>query len=218
MEQINKKNIRDKKIVILFVIDFIISRYGFLGGTEKQLIDKINRMDKRRFRPVLVCLQKRYHNHIWDTIDCEKIVLHIYTLRSVYNFYKLYRLFCFIKSKRADIIEAVFFDSILISALIGKLSGVKNIITCRRDMGFWYNKRILLWLRLINKYTKGVLVNSIAIKRNVISKENIEERKIDVIYNGIDLNLIEVTEKDDLCREFNNIEEKCVSSMSKSFT
>jgi len=206
MQNNNIESVRTRKIVILFIIDLILSRYGFLGGTEKQLIEKINRLDKKKFKPILICLQKRYHNQIWDDIDCEKIPLHIYSIRSLTNTFKFHKLYRILKQKNVDIIEAVFFDSILIGVVIGVLAGVKNIITCRRDMGFWYNKKLLNLFFCLNRYTKRVLVNSNAIKKNVIEKEKVKEIKVDVIYNGIDIFNIEATKKVDLCTEYSSIE------------
>lgn len=205
MEENNYNSTKRKKIVILFVIDFIISKYGFLGGTEKQLIEKINKLDKKKFKPILVCLQKRYHNQTWDQIECEKIPLHIYSLKSPINIIKFYKLYRILKEKKVDVLESVFFDSILISVVFGKFAGIKNIITCRRDMGFWYNKKILNILFYCNRYTKRILVNSNAIKNNTIEVEKVKENKIDVIYNGIDLKKIELTKKVDLSFKFSEV-------------
>jgi len=208
MEIIKREKFSNQKIVILFLIDYIITRYGLIGGTEKQLIEKINRLDREKFKPILICLQKRYHNQIWNDIDCEKIILHIYSLKSPLNVFRLYQFLRILKEKKVDIIEAVFFDSILISVVIGTIAGVENIITCRRDMGFWYNKKILKLFFYINKYTKRILVNANAIKKIVIINEKMKEKKIDVIFNGIDIRKIEATRSVDLGKEFPIIRQK----------
>jgi glycosyltransferase involved in cell wall biosynthesis len=62
---------------------------------------------------------------------------------------------------------------------------VKNCVVNRRDLGYWYNQKILRILNIINKKTDYFLVNSEAVKRVVAENEFFPIDRIKVIYNAI---------------------------------
>jgi glycosyltransferase involved in cell wall biosynthesis len=183
----------DKRITILFLIDFFATREGVTGGTERQLVQLIERMDKRAFRPIVACLQKFVNSSLWDNLDCEKYILGVYSLLSTDGFRKLTRLARFMKTNRVDILQTFFFDSTIYGIIASRLAGIKNTVSCRRDMGFWYDKSLKKKMKVVNHFTRRILVNSNAIKAFVGVEENLREAKIDVIYNGIDLCLVDRT-------------------------
>lgn len=197
-----------KKIVILFIIDFLATKEGVIGGTERQLIDKIKRLNKDKFKPILFCLQPFSPISIWEDLDCEKDILHIYSIISLKCWYKIIKLCRFIKIRNVNIIESVFFDSILLGVIAARFAGISRAISCRRDMGFSYNKITYKCLFFINYLTKRVLVNSHAIKKIVVKKERISPRKIDVIYNGIDLEKFERYNSNVIYHELKSIKNK----------
>ena len=71
--------------------------------------------------------------------------------------------------------------------LCGKLARVKKIISCRRDLGFWYTKKLLFFIRIINLLTHRILVNSKEVKKSVIKHERVRSSILDIINNGIDI-------------------------------
>ena len=181
----------NKRITILYLIDFIATRDGVTGGTERQLLQLIQKIDKYKFRPIVACLQKFENCSLWDNIECEKHILHVYSLLSVDGLQKLVRFARFMKKNRVDIIQTFYFDSTIYGIVAARLAGIKYTVSCRRDMGFWYNDALQKKMKIINRFTKRVLVNSNAIKLFTIYKEKLQKEKIDTIYNGIDLNLVD---------------------------
>ena len=93
------------------------------------------------------------------------------------------------KKNRVDIVQTFFFDSTIFGIMAARLAGIKNTVSCRRDMGFWYDNGIKRKIKIVNRLTKRVLVNSSAIKKFIILEEKLNEKKVDVIYNGIDLQI-----------------------------
>ena len=169
-----------EKIRIAYIIDKIE-----IGGTEKQLIETIRRLDISKFHPTIVCLRpSRYFDEL--QINCEKRVLHVYSLISLDGLLKLTKFVAYLKSRKIDIIQTYFFDSTVFGVLAGKLARVKKIIVSRRDMGFWYTPTLLRVLRLTNRFVDRFLVNSNAVKKHLSQMEKVPLHKIDVIYNGID--------------------------------
>lgn len=171
------------KINILYIIDELN-----IGGTENQLIATIALLNRNRFVPHLVCLRPSKYYFEFDT-DCRKQVLCVYSLFSLNGFLKLLKLILYLRNNKVDIVQTYFFDSNLFGVLAAKLAFVKTVISCRRDLGFWYTSKLLITLRTINKLTTRILANSYAVKDNVVKCEKVSENRIDVIKNGIDINL-----------------------------
>ena len=170
-----------EKIRILFIIDEIN-----IGGTEKQLLSTIKRLDQNIFKPYLVCLRSNELFKAYD-IQCTKLALEVDSLFSSDCFRKLIGFVRYLRQEKISILQTFFFDSTVFGIIAAKLARIKRTISCRRDMGFWYSAKLLKVLRIVNLMTDRILVNSQAIKANVIEKECVNPDKIDVIYNGIDL-------------------------------
>ena len=167
-----KKPNHDKRIVIAYVIDFLASQEGLTGGTERQLIELLNHIDQSRFRPILFCLQKFVDTPYWDVIRCEKHLLHVYSLASLKGIRAFFSFVRLLRQHSVDIVQTYFHDSTLFGILAAKLSGVRKAISCRRDLGFWYEDRLLNNLFLVNKLTDRILVNCMAVKDAVVLHEH----------------------------------------------
>ena len=120
-------------------------------------------------------------------------ILHIRRLRSFYNVDKIKKVVKILRHEKIEFVQTYFFDSTFLGVLCGKFAGVNKIVSCRRDMGFWYTKSLLFWLRIANRFTDRILVNSDAVKMNVHQVENVSLSSIDVIRNGIDTQEYEFT-------------------------
>ena len=179
---------RHKKIVIAFFIDFIVSNDDLMGGTEHQLIELIEKLDKKKYLPILICLKSNKNNiKILRDLEIVSKNLNVQSILSISGFRNTILTASLLKKYKVDIVHSFFFDSIFFSYFTAKLAKVKFFITSRRDMGFWYTNQLLFILKLFNKYTTKILVNSHAIKMNTILHEKINKNRIDIIYNGIDL-------------------------------
>ncbi|MDX9981641.1 MAG: hypothetical protein RBU25_16600, partial [Lentisphaeria bacterium] len=67
--------------VVAFFIDFLESDEGLAGGTERQLIGILRELPKWGFRPVLFCLRGDRRALAWRSLDCEKHMLGVTSLR-----------------------------------------------------------------------------------------------------------------------------------------
>ena len=172
-----------KKIKIAFIIDELN-----LGGTEKQLLKTIELLNKDKFESILICLRPSDYFYRLD-IPCEKCTLDVYSLLSIHGFLKFLWFVFHLRKHRIDIVQTYFFDSTVFGVLAARIAGVKVIISCKRDLGFWYTSKLLRVLKLVNIFVHRFLVNSNAVKVHISKHEKIPSEKIDVIYNGIDVSL-----------------------------
>ena len=171
-----------KKIRILFLIDTIETDRA---GTEKQLINLMNGLPGDKYQCYLGCMK----NSHWLRSGKTKWPVFIVGSNSFKDpklYCGIYRLITFIKKEKIDIVQAHFPLSITLGVMAARLAGVKKIISCRRDMGFWYNRAMLFFLKIANLWAAQFFVNSIEIKKLIQKTERIDPGIITVIYNGID--------------------------------
>jgi glycosyltransferase involved in cell wall biosynthesis len=189
------------------MIDFLETKEGIIGGTEKQLLETVKRLDKEKFEVTIVALQKWGRNAEWDKIENNKKILHVYSLHSIKTFFSFLGFVRYLKRESHDIIFTYFFDSTLFGVLAAKVAGVKTIISCRRDMGFWKNRNLHRWLSFTNRLADRWLVNCHAIKDELARNENVPPNLIDVIYNGVDIKLINNSQQEKIHDEYTQIKQ-----------
>lgn len=169
----------NRVIRIAYFIDRVIN-----GGTELQLVEQINRLEGDGVEQVLFCMfRSNEHDNI--PINCRTEILNIRSLMRVSTVLKVFSIAKYLKRHGIDVVQTYFFDSMCLGVLSGRLAGVKKIISCRRDMGFWYTQKHLIFLRMCNFLVDRILVNSNCVKENVVRYEKADPEKIDVIRNGL---------------------------------
>lgn len=125
---------------------------------------------------------------------------------TVLNPFKVKEFVSFLKNKNIDIMFLNMSQDLKFGGITGKIANLEKIIY-RRGLAVpikdrFYNKF------LFNKCLTNVIANSISVKKSLLknTSEWLDEEKIDIIYNGVDLAKIEkeVEErKSDLIKEFN---------------
>lgn len=177
-------------LLLAYFIDFIESNNHLAGGTERQLIAIIKQLDKSKFKPILFALRGKESSNLWESLDCEKYLLGVTSLFSINSLKNLFKTAFILRRRGVFLAHSFFFDATVFGVLSSRLAGVPKIISSRRDLGFWYTTTKLRVLKSINLLTDNILVNSKAIKKEIVLKESVARKKINVIYNGIDFALI----------------------------
>jgi len=171
------------KVVLL--IDFIQSVFG---GTERQILELCKNIDHAEFELVVACLSKgdRFLERIddWGVRTIGLKVDRIYGMGGVCR--GLW--FCdFLKRESVDVLMTHHFGSDIWGTIFGRMAGVPLIVSNRRDSGFWRGRRHVLAYRLLQGWVDKIVVVSEAVKEVVLKEENVGNGKIEVIYNGIDI-------------------------------
>ena len=96
------------------------------------------------------------------------------------------RIVKFIRRNRINIVHLIFYDSIIIGTLCAIIGRAKNIVSWRRDLGFWYTGIRLIFLKIMNIFADKILTNSQSVKNYVQLVEGVKDRKLCVLYNGLD--------------------------------
>lgn len=164
---------------ILFVID---SFRNPNAGTEGQLIQLIENLNRDRFTPYLLVFQSSAYIEK-NELPCEVSVLGSSSLSSPGMWWKLFMFARKARSKGVVLAHVYFNDASVICPPIFSLFGIQTLIS-RRDMGYWYTPVYKFLLHLTRWFVAGVVVNSRAVAEITQKEEGISPEIIKIIYNG----------------------------------
>lgn len=169
-----------------------------VGGTEKHLYDVLPRLDKSKFSISIYTLMYRgdlADKFIENNVSVISFIKNKQTWKSasrLKKFWLLFRSFCrltksLIKNK-PDIIHFYLPMSYLIGGIAAIIARVKIKIMSRRSLNYYQRERSILKYvgRVLHKYMTVITGNSLAVIDN-LKTENISESKLQLIYNGINI-------------------------------
>jgi len=173
----------ERPIKIAYIIDTIATP---AAGTEKQLLLLLNNLDKTRFEPYLICLR----NSLWlkeQNFSFPVIVLNLNSLFSLKFIKALFKFRRLCKGEKFDMVQTFFTDGNIFGTIAARLSGIKIIISSRRNYGegHWHNKKWLFILKQLRKWTTLYISNSQTVADYTIKSEKVNKNNIITIYNGI---------------------------------
>src|SRR5215813_1752918 len=156
-----------------------------VGGTERQAVELLKRIDRRRFDVSLAAirLEGPLYREVAAIFPCPPQ----FPLTSFYNTNaakQLMRLRNWMISERVDILHAHDFYAGLLGAAAARLAGVR-VIACQRHLRL-SDRRVHEWgTRLTHRLAHRVLVNSEAIRDHLLAGGHVSPEKIVVVRNGL---------------------------------
>ncbi|MCW8930336.1 MAG: glycosyltransferase, partial [Gammaproteobacteria bacterium] len=170
---------------ILFLMDHFKNPYA---GTEGQLYALIHGLQEQGISTELAVF--RNSEYINSGQFPGKIqILNVTKMLHIMTLIRLIKLALYCRREKYELIHIYFNDASVIAPMILSLFGLKVIIS-RRDMGYWYNTKLLKILRWNARFHKGCICNSEAVKQITMEQEHIPERKMYVVHNGLPKNKI----------------------------
>lgn len=178
--EVRLSNTQALRPVVLHLINSFES-----GGTERQAVELLKRIDLSRFDIRLAALRNR--GPLYSEIAYEFPEVPEFPLTSFYDanaVRQLARLRALIRRERIQILHAHDFYAGVIGSVAARLCGTK-IIVSQRHLKL-SDRRVHDWgTRFINRLADRIIVNSAAIRDYILASENIESGKITVIRNGL---------------------------------
>ncbi len=156
------------------------------GGTEKQLVGLINRLDRELFQPQLCTL--RPSSDYLDEVDCPCLELNMSRLMSPRGLASVRRLARHISTEGVAIVHSFFQDPTLLAMPAARLGKAPVRLISFRDLGFWRTPLQEFLMRRAYPLATGFMANSQAVKNHVCRKDHLEPSRIKVVYNGVDTN------------------------------
>ncbi len=159
-----------------------------IGGAELHLLDVLKRLDRKRFRPLMVFLGDGREGAMYA--DFKALDLEIFNLnmpRGTFryqNLQKLYELVRWLRARQVDIVHGYLLEGNLIGVLAGRFAGVPVLISSKRS---WeqHSPMQLAASKVTNRLSTKVTAVSRAVGEFTVTTESCAKEKIVVIPNGI---------------------------------
>ncbi len=169
------------KTKITIVIDHLGS-----GGAQMQVFQYLKFANRARFDITVINLDSQY-DILGDEI--KKLGIDVIGIphRGFFNLITLLKLIRLFKTIKPDIVHTYLFTADCYGRLAAKLSGVKIIICAVRNLDVWMKPQHILADKILARFTDRITINAESIRPYLIRKEKIDPQKIELIYNGMDL-------------------------------
>ena len=160
-----------------------------IGGTEKHLIDVIRNLSKNKDYKISIFLlfqNGRLIKEIPKNVTLYKIPNFVAKFNRIAVIYQSIKLIFLLLSKKIDILHFYLPHMYLVGGLIN-LFFKKKMLMSRRSLNYYQNtRRLFKFLEpKLHKKCSKILVNSKAIMNQLITQENVDPKKICLIYNGV---------------------------------
>lgn len=173
----------EKKIKIAYIIDTLATASA---GTEKQLLFLLKHLNRDKFEPHLIC----FYKSDWmknNELPCQTHFLEMHSLFSMDLFKSSKRFKALHKEIDFDLMQTFFRDGNIVGTYCGWRANVHPLISSRRNAGYWHDKKHISILKFLRRWTDYYLSNSKAAGQVTSRIEDVDPKKIHVIYNGLDL-------------------------------
>lgn len=168
----------------------------FIGGAERLMIDIFSRLDRQRFQPQWCCLEGSSADSASWRSELERAGIEVVILASakkpdqkIGRLWRLmiigWRLWRHLRKTRPDIVQTQLFADVY--RPIARLAGVPIIIGVEHNLDYDESA----WIRrakISGRWSiSGIIAVSQAVKQDIIRRYHYSPQKIEVIYNGVDL-------------------------------
>jgi len=174
---------------IIYIIDHLCN---VRAGGELALLRILRHLPRDRFQPSVVTFGVKPHSvQLLQELECP---LHVFPIERTYDwqgFKEALRLRSLLKAERPSIVHTFFETSNIWGGLIAKLSFGPKLVSSRRDMGVLRLTKHRLAYKLINALSDRILAVSEEVSRFCIEQDRVAAEKVCVVYNGVDLDLVD---------------------------
>jgi glycosyltransferase involved in cell wall biosynthesis len=186
---------------IAFVIDTLETPNA---GTEKQLLKLMDSLDRDVFTPYLIVLR----NSSWlkqfnPNYQIFNVNLPSFKSRRILKALLDFKRYC--NQNDIVIVQTFFRDANVFGTIAAFLSGIKIIISSRRNygLGYWHTKFWLAIMRGLKYMTTCYIANAQITADYTTRSEKVDKTSIHVIHNGLDIDKFkEITEEDRISYRF----------------
>jgi L-malate glycosyltransferase len=174
-----------KKINIMYVID----QFRVSGGTETHLACLARSLSKEDYNVIIVVFDLDENHHLIESLRRNNVTIinlplgRYYTLEAVKKGFWLSSL---MKQHDIDIYQSFHYKADTFGALVAYLSGIRVIISSKRDSGDLKLHKHFLVHRFVNRVVGNYIFVAESTRRSVIKNERINNPNSKVIYNGVD--------------------------------
>jgi len=180
---------------------FVISSLE-LGGTETQMAQVAQRLNRNGHRVTVVCL--RPGGVLEDKLKNVGVPVLVFPkegfLVSLRGAYEILRLVRFIRRNAFDVVQAHDLWGNLMAVPAARIAGVPIIISSQRDLAhlYWYTPLRSRIIQVIHRLSTNVIANSAAVENMLVNDFHIPRRRVRILRNGLDFERFALAQGDRL--------------------
>ena len=159
---------------------------GGPGGAENMFLDLICFLRERGYEPRVVLLKKKW---LWRQLESRGIHPVLIESRHSCDWRLIARIVRFMKREKIDLVHSHLLDMNVYSSLAARVAGIPHLATEHGDIHHaWKNEKKLVWkMRLLFTLSNRIIAVSKYTAGKALEMPGAKRTKIDVIYNGIEL-------------------------------
>lgn len=171
-------------VQLTYVVDFLRT---LNAGTERQLGYLLRHMPDHGYDLSVISLQDSpFLSHeasaVFPRVRFRSLGATSDITESLGKFWQIARI---LRAERPQLVHTFFPASNGVGVMVARLSGVRAIVSSRRDMGYHLTRKDIFSLKLANRFVSCVVANSEAVRDKAMAIEGLAPSKMAVIYNGI---------------------------------
>jgi glycosyltransferase involved in cell wall biosynthesis len=157
------------------------------GGTGNHLLSMLKHLDKGDWQTVILS-SAPVRDRVVPNVQVEYLPpSRIFRCYPFAQFRYLALLSGKIRTFDPDIVHTFFFWSIIYGRLLKFFGRIEILVENREDQGFDWGSHEYLWLQKTKHLPDKVICVSEAVKEVVMKREHVEESRISVVHNGVDV-------------------------------
>jgi glycosyltransferase involved in cell wall biosynthesis len=160
-----------------------------VGGAENLLLNICRQLDKRNFNIVVGYIYGP--GTLSDQFKKAGVRLIDLSRKGKIDPLLLFKLFFLIRKERIQIVHTHLVHASIVGRIAAKLAGVRNIITTRHYAYYHKEKSLVNWIeRKTVVFNNNFIAISNAVREYMVKREKYKPERITVIYNAVDLSLL----------------------------
>lgn len=168
--------------IIYFITDLGI------GGAEKVLLSMLSKLDKEKYTPIVCCLYGGELRQEFTSLGIKVVNL---DAKNKLDFSVVLKFFYLLIKEKPVILHTHLFHANIIGRIVGRLAGVPTIISTQHYSSAFHGYLGVVVDKISSIFVDKIIAVCEAAKSFCVKTEKISPKKVEVIYNGIDLDLID---------------------------
>jgi len=169
-----------------------------LGGSEKQCVEMARLLSRNGFDVTIGCMRRT--GPLLRKVAEASLPIVEFPVGSLLRpraIHQMLRLARYIRANGFDVVHANDVYANLFAVPAARLAGVSVIVSSQRDLshGVFYTPLRRKVLRAVQRMSTHIVVNSEAIKSQLVKEDGMNPESIRVVYNGIDIERYRRTQK-----------------------
>jgi glycosyltransferase involved in cell wall biosynthesis len=165
----------------------LLARELGLGGTERQLAETALALDRAKFEPHVGCFSSGgFRSNELREAGVPILELNVRSFLSASVAAGARRLGAYLRSQRIELVHAFDVPADLFGVPAARLYRAPVVLSSQRASRALTPGITRQLLRATDRLAHGIVVNSKAVARELVAEDGVSEKKIRLVYNGVD--------------------------------